>query len=312
MKRLLVLLFIVGLAVSIGSSADAHWRPYRHKHSTTTTTTIPPTTTTTTPPRTPTAIGMSTPRSEWDARLAEVGPVYARRLFDQLSSFQDTIDLARSEINAGRYPILSFKVPNDCWSCAANGDYDTQLTNLRNALDALPGKVFVAIHHEPNGDGTATNFANMQRRVLSILRTPDNVDAGVIMNGFIFYQNNQGFTDAEIAQWLPTDVRALAEVIAGDFYQGGTVANPLVSAEPKIRAFSSWATRHGVTRLGVGETNGHSAETVAGAGDAILDDPRMVFGSFFNSSANSCTGCDWVLRGDEITAFKAIVARSRA
>lgn len=257
-------------------------------------------------------IGMSSPRSEWATAFAEVGSVDARRLFGELASPSSIVTLAGSEIAAGRLPILSFKVPGDDWAGVAAGRYDAQLRSLTAALDALPGRVFVTLHHEPVGDGTAASYAAMQRRALPILGAPSNVLAGVIVNGFWWSAGRQGYTDAEIAAWLPADVRGLAEVVAADTYQGGTTADPGEDAGVKIRRMSAWATRVGVRRLGIGEYNGLDADAITSAGDAILDDPRFVFGSCFNSSENNRVGVDWALTGDRLEAFQATVAAARA
>jgi hypothetical protein len=212
---------------------------------------------------------------------------------------------------AGRYPVLSFKVPNDDWRGVANGRYDSALRNLRNALANVDGQLFVALHHEPAGDGSASDYARMQRRALPILGAPANVDAGVIVNGFWWSAKAQGLTDSEIAQWLPGDVRARAEIVAADTYHGGTVSRPGEDAGVKIRRLSEWATRVGVTRLGIGEYNGLTAAAVTAAGDAVLADSRYVFAAIFNSNENNREGVDWQLTGERLEAFKATVAQSR-
>ena len=249
-------------------------------------------------------IGMSAPRDQWGARLAETGPVRSRRLFGSLSSPSGMISLAASEIGAGRMPIMSFKLPSNDWVGAAAGKYDAQLRSLATMLDNLPGQVFVTIHHEPNNDGAAKDYAAMQRRVLPILAPPSNVDAGVIVNGFWWTT----LTDAEIAQWLPSDVRRLAEVVAADTYQGGTPSNPGADAGVKIRRLSQWATRVGVSRLGIGEYNGLTGAAIKAAGDAVLADPRFVFAAVFNSNTGSLGS---VLTGDRLTAFKNTLAAAR-
>jgi hypothetical protein len=236
--------------------------------------------------------------------------VYARRLFGNLSSPSGIIALAQSELAAGRMPILSFKLPNDDWAGAAAGKYDTSLRNLAARLDDLPGRVFVAIHHEPANDGTPNAYAAMQRRVLPILSPPANVDAGVIVNGYWWSAMAAGYTDAEIAQWLPSDVLRGAEVVGADTYQGGTSASPGEDASAKIRRLSQWAGRVGVSRLGIGEYNGLTATAIKTAGDAILADPRFVFAAVFNSAENNRSGVNWQLSGDRLTAFKRTVAAS--
>ena len=151
----------------------------------------------------------------------------------------------------------------------------------------------------------------MQRHVLPILAPPANVDAGVIVNGY-WWGRSQGYTDAEIAQWLPADVLRLSEIVGADTYQSGTPSSPGENAAGKIRRLSLWATRVGVTRLGLGEYNGLTAEALKAAGDAVLADRRFVFASVFNSSRNNRAGVNWTLTGDRLAAFKATVAQSRA
>ncbi|HET8615434.1 MAG TPA: DNRLRE domain-containing protein [Actinomycetales bacterium] len=282
----------------------------------TTTTSPAPTTTspTTTAPATTSRvkIGMSTPASEWDTRLKQVGNIQARRIFGQLGSPSNALKLAKSEVAAGREPILSFKVPNNDWAGVGQGKYDAQLRQLTSDLAALGGHVFVTLHHEPTGDGTPANYAAMMRHALPILGAPASVDAGPIVNGFWWSKGAQGYTDAQIAQWLPADVLKVSEVVASDTYQGGTSAKPGENAGVKIAGMSAWATRVGVKRLGIGEYNGLDAASIKAAGDAILKDPRYAFAAVFNSSVNNRDGVDWTLTGDRLTAFKSTLSTSLA
>lgn len=249
-------------------------------------------------------IGMSAPANEWDARLRETGPVKARRLFGQLSSTSGLVTTAKNEIAAGRYPVLSFKVPNNDWSGVASGTYDAQLRTLASSLAPLPGKVFVTLHHEPAGDGTSQDFAAMQRHALPILGAPANVDAGIIANGWWWSATNQGYTDAEIAAWLPADVLALCDIVACDTYQAGDETKPGEDGGVKARRFSAWASRVNVPRLGIGEYNGFTAAAIKNAGDAILADPRYVFACVWNNTG----GLGRILAGDRLTAFKATLS----
>lgn len=258
-----------------------------------------------------TRIGMASPANEWDMRLGQTGKIDARRFYGDLGQADHVLAMARSELAAGRMPVVSFKIPGNDWAGAAAGRYDGQLKTLAGNLAALPGRVFVAIHHEPQGDGTPADFAAMQRHVLPLLSPPSNVVAGVIANGFWWSAQGQGISDAEIAQWLPADVLRLAEVVAADTYQGGLTANPGEDAGVKIRRLSEWANRVGVNRLGIGEYNGLDAASITAAGNAILADPRFAFACIFNSSQNNRPGVNWTLTGDRLAAFKDTVTRSR-
>ncbi len=257
-------------------------------------------------------IGMSSPAGQWDTRLAETGGVDSRRIFDDLATPDFGISLAKSETAAGRMPILSFKIPSNDWAGVGQGTYDAQLKSLATELAAVPGPVFVTLHHEPSGDGTPTNYASMMRQALPILGAPANVDAGPIVNGFWWSNGPQGLSDAEIAQWLPADVLSVSEVVAADTYHGGTAEQPGEHAGVKITRLSEWADRVGVKRLGIGEYNGLNAAAITAAGDAILADPRFAFAAIFNSSVNNREGIDWTLTGDRLAAFQATVQQSRA
>ncbi len=257
-------------------------------------------------------IGMAAPVGQWDLRVAQSGGVDSRRVFDDLATPDFGIATAHSEAAAGRMAILSFKVPGNDWAGVAAGRYDVQLKALAQSLAAVKGKVFVTLHHEPTGDGLPSSYAAMMRRALPILGAPANVDAGPIVNGFWFSKTAMGYTDAEIAQWLPADVLKVSEVVAADTYQGGDASKPGEDAGVKIKGMSAWANRVGVTRLGIGEYNGVDARSITAAGDAVLADPRFVFAAIYNSDVHNRAGIDWTLTGDRLEAFKATVAKARA
>ncbi len=259
-----------------------------------------------------TVIGMSAPSGEWSARLAETGNVDSRRIFGTLGSPDAAIKLAAGEVKAGRMPVVSFKVPSNDWAGMGAGKYDTQLRGIASRLAALGGHVFVTVHHEPQGDGTPADFASMMRHALPILGAAPSVDAGPIINGFWFTNGPRHLTDAQLAQWLPADVLAKAEIVAADCYQGGSNEAPGESAAPKIVNLSKWATRVGIKKLGLGEYNGFTAGAITDAGNAVLSDPRFVFADVFNSNRNNEPGEALQLVGDRLTAFKATVAKARA
>ena len=255
---------------------------------------------------------MSSPAGQWSTRLDQTGGVDSRRVFSTLANTAGAVRTARSEVAAGRLPVLSFKVPGSDWAGVANGRYDATLRTLASQLAAVPGRVFVTLHHEPTGDGSPSAYAAMMRHALPILGAPSNVDAGPIVNGFWWSDGAQGLSDAQIAQWLPADVLAVSEVVAADTYQGGNAANPGEDAGVKIRNMSRWADRVGVKRLGIGEYNGVDARSIKAAGDAILADPRFAFADIFNSSNNNRAGIDWTLTGARLDAFRETVAAARA
>jgi len=254
---------------------------------------------------------MSAPLGEWSQRLSETGPIDSRRVFDDLSTPDFAIRTAASEVAAGRLPILSFKVPNDDWAGVAAGVYDAQLRSVTSRLAAIGGEVFVTLHHEPQGDGTPANYSAMLTHAFPIIGAPDNIEVGPIVNGYWFTGMRAGLTDAQLAQWMPSSVLRVSDVVAADCYQGGTAADPGEGADVKISNMSDWASRVGVTRLGLGEYNGLNAATLTAAGKAVMDDPRFAWALVFNSNVNNRVGVEWLLTGDRLEAFKGTVAESR-
>ncbi len=79
--------------------------------------------------------------------------------------------LTRTDVASGIVPFVSFKVPGT-WAEAAAGHSDAWLDTVIEAVDSLGAPVFLALHHEPENDVTANDFARddwlrMQQRALA-------------------------------------------------------------------------------------------------------------------------------------------------
>ena len=257
------------------------------------------------------AFGMAAPAALWSTRLAEVGEIEARRVFGQLGDPDKALQIARDELAAGREPVVSFKLPGADWAGAASGRYDERLRYIARELAAPGGRVFVTLHHEPASDGSPGDYAAMMRHALPILGAPENVDAGPILNGFWWSDHDQGLSDEQIAQWLPSDVLAASELVAADAYQTQSGGRVIEGADTKIVNFSAWARRVGVERLGIAEYNGATAAALEEAGRAVLIDPRMEFALVFNSNVNNAPDRDLELSGPRLDAFRRTLATAR-
>lgn len=255
--------------------------------------------------------GMSAPVDLWDARLDDVGPVGARRIYGDLSSPDRALALAEGELAVGRMPVVSFKIPDTDWRGVADGSYDTLLTSVADRLGAPGGRVFVTLHHEPAGDGTPADYAAMMAHALPLLGKAPNVDAGPIVNGFWWSAVGGGLTDAEIGRWLPPNVLSRSEIVAADTYETVSAGRSTEGADAKIAAFSSWARRSGVDRLGIGEYNGLGAQSIRSAGLAVLSDPRIEFAVIFNSDRNTLASAPLTLTGERLRAFQDTLALAR-
>jgi len=251
-------------------------------------------------------LGMSAPASLWDQRVREVGPgLQARRIF--LSDFGASLRLAEQACADDMYPVISFKTGSYTWAQVAAGRADADLRALATRVNALPCDSFVAIHHEPAGDGAAADWAAMQVRALPIVGGPigGKVSVGVIGNGW-WWNAKGGYTDAEIATYLPRAVLEVSDVIASDTYQANATAEEPGS---KIKRMGEWARRvGGVRALGIGEFNGYTASAITSATNALAADPLFAWGLVWNSEVGDGAGLGQPLSGDRLQAFKTALA----
>ena len=74
------------------------------------------------------------------------------------------ITKAKANHAAGVRTWLSFKLPYS-WAQMASGTGDAWAKDLFTKLDALNFEVWVAFHHEPEGDGVMTDWRKMQDRL---------------------------------------------------------------------------------------------------------------------------------------------------
>ena len=245
-----------------------------------------------------TLLGMSAPSNEWDARLAETGPVYVQRLFSSNSSVDSVLPEAREAIAEGRLPVLSIKPGT--WSSVANGSADAVMQANATKLDALEGDVVIVAHHEPVGDsGLPADWARMQVRILPMLAAGDNVYSATIFNGHPF--RTGGYSDAQIGAYMTPGVIAVADFLAGDFYHAGTISSPGEGPAVRMTRFADWAARQGVpaTRLGVGEMGAHS-DVALRAALQVAYGRGYAWVSFFNNE---------VAVGRQLTPSQLVVFR---
>lgn len=257
-----------------------------------------------TPPTTgaPIVFGMSAPDDKWDERLVQVGGktnIKFRRIFYQ-NLTQTNYSKVQESLDDGMVPVISWKVAPYTWAQVGSGQADSALQSLVTRLNAIPGKKHLVLHHEPAGDGTAADFVAMQLRALPILKTAQQATVGPIANGWWWSAKSQGYTDAEIAQWLPDSVINLSDVIASDTYQDESLNE---DGSIKALRMAAWAKRKGnVDALGIGEFNGWEASAVTNVMNVVKAEPLYKWALVWNSGP---TGLGTPLEGDRLEAFKA-------
>lgn len=85
-------------------------------------------------------------------------PVGNRRTFWRIDQIDKIVSTCLQDITAGRVPWVSVKLNRlATWLETANGKIDTQILDLIYKLGALPGPVWLTMHHEPEG-GNGTPY----------------------------------------------------------------------------------------------------------------------------------------------------------
>ncbi|MTB96583.1 carbohydrate-binding protein CenC [Nocardioides sp. zg-579] len=114
-----------------------------------------------------------------------------RRTFFDARGVASAVRHATADLARGRLPWISFKLPHS-WEKMAAGAGDAWVTDLARRLAALDGPVWVAFHHEPEGDGDIDAWRRMQEHLAPIVRgSAPNVAYTVVLTGW-----NQFYGDA--------------------------------------------------------------------------------------------------------------------
>lgn len=106
------------------------------------------------------------------------------RTYYNLSSASSAVTQAKADIAAGRVPCVSFKLPSGVtWAQAAAGSVDVAARGVARDLSALGSRIYVAFHHEPEGDGPIGDWTAMQARLAPIFDLP-NLRYSIIVQGY--------------------------------------------------------------------------------------------------------------------------------
>ncbi|MCY0905703.1 carbohydrate binding domain-containing protein [Arthrobacter sp. H14-L1] len=261
------------------------------------------------------AVGGNTDPAAFEKSIG--GTLQIRRTYWNGSKVDKAVATAAADIAAGRLPWISFKLPYS-WSDMAAGKGDAWTADLTAKLSRLNGPVWIAFHHEPEGDGNIADWVKMQQRLAPIVHSGSrNVAFTMIVTGWHqFYGDPQFSLDA---LW-PGD--GLVDLVGLDPYNWyGTVKNGKTNTKmdnfatefyPQMQAF---ADKHN-TAWGIAETG----ETDA----AALQDPQWLarsysdmarFGgvafTYFNTALNS-NGASWPITDPgKVSQFADILKKAK-
>ncbi len=113
---------------------------------------------------------------------------YGRRLgvhrtYFRADQVNSAVIMARGDLRHGRLPWVSFKLPHS-WDAMARGAGDRWARRVAARFGRLHGPVWLAFHHEPEGEGPMGDWRRMQERLAPIVRARDNLAMTVIVMGY--------------------------------------------------------------------------------------------------------------------------------
>jgi len=246
-------------------------------------------------------------------------PLTVHRTFFQWSQrTSGMINTAKDDITHHRVPWVSIKPPS--WAEMGQGLHDAEIDQMLKALDAVPGPVWLTVHHEPEGGGGVNSpddpagpqgHVAMNERVRARIKAlgVDNVALSIILMSYTW----DPVSKRDPNQWWKAGGY---DFLGVDHYrdQEATLLTPTWS---KVR---SWAAQKGVD-VAVGEWGMRGTDTAAGqrqsqwydaaAGSASDGAGARVVGlAAFDSALNSPTG-SWELKGEQLTTFWKLLGDPR-
>lgn len=131
------------------------------------------------------AYGGNADPTQWEAEMGQ--PLGVRRTFWGATGVDKAVATAKGDLAKHRLPWISFKLPYS-WADMAAGKGDTWVRGLSTKLAAVDGPVWVAFHHEPEGDGDIKQWTAMQAHLAPIVRAlAPNVAYSIVLTGYHQY-----------------------------------------------------------------------------------------------------------------------------
>lgn len=255
------------------------------------------------------AVSGTSSLSEVERRAGQTLPIH--RNYFEASQVSSAISSVKSDLAMGRLPWISFKLPYS-WGNMAAGKGDAWVVDLSDRLAKVGGPVWLAFHHEPEGDGPMQDWKRMQQHLAPIVHAhARNVAYTVIL---IAWNSFFGPADQRIDDTFPGG--RYVDILGVDVYNGyGAKAHFHKSLDP-MRYFGvigPWARSHGV-HWAVAET-GYTRQAAGIDPDwlqtayADLKAQKGLAMSYFDSSQHSIT--NWTL-DDPVRAgaFDSLLSRS--
>jgi hypothetical protein len=198
----------------------------------------------------------------------------------------------------------------------ANGKGDAWVTDLARKLSRLDGPVWVAFHHEPEGDGDIKEWTRMQAHLAPIVRsTASNVAYTIVLTG---YDELYGPAKYRLSSLWPKHTKI--DVAGFDVYDkygvvknGKRFSTHTDMLHNYFKPFGTWAKAHGVA-WGIAETGfsdqsfAHQPSWPTDTYNQLVRTGGVAF-TYFNTKLNSISTWALTTAGKQ-AAFAAALAKA--
>ena len=257
------------------------------------------------------AYGGNTDPLAWEQSMGH--PLGVRRTYWDGENASVAVETARSDLAHQRLPWLSFKLPFS-WKQMAEGRGDAWTRGLASGLATLDGPVWVAFHHEPEGDGDIREWTAMQQRLAPIVReTAPNVAYSIILTGWHQFHGLQEFSLDSI--WPDTQIDIAGFDVYNKFgmVRDGARIDSVTDFEREyFIEFRRFARERGIA-WAIAETGQTHRSSLVEPNWALRTyvsvlKYRGIAFTYFNSSLNSTS--TWALTGAKAEEFARLLKTS--
>jgi hypothetical protein len=176
------------------------------------------------------------------------------RTYWSASQVSSAVNSAKADAAKNRVPWMSFKPPYS-WGDMAAGKGDVWARDLATRMKSVGGPVWIAIHHEPEGEGDMQKWKAMQTRLAPIMRAAaPNLGYSIILMGYHQLRGDAKYSFANT--WPKTKI----DVAGFDIYETyGTTKNGVTNTTWKdyvnnyYKPLQAWSKSSGVP-WGLAET----------------------------------------------------------
>ena len=178
-----------------------------------------------------------------------------RRTYWGATQVDKAVALSKADLAKGRVPWISFKLPYG-WADMAAGKGDAWALDLATKLSKLNGPVWLAFHHEPEGDGVMADWTAMQAHLAPLVRAAaPNVAYSIVLTGW-----NQLYGPSQYSLDNLWPKNTTIDLLGVDTYEklatvkdGKEQTKSTDFENAYFKPFSTWAKAHNVA-WGVAET----------------------------------------------------------